>query len=249
MIVEFPVPLSQPMAVKSCAMGPSSQSRVVSFSTLGAALIGLAAGGTVRADITVGVEPFAVEPGDEIVSLASGFDDAGPTEELGETLAVPIGYSILDSFSVYASAFNGETAGLNAFVIQWSNTATATVGSALWSSSAPVIFSGSSNTLETFDTGGVVVNPADEYFLAFTGDYSEGEDDYGSLATTPYDSLPYSGGQEVDLAGTTYFVEPSNIVFEATFSAVPEPSTGALILGGLAGFALIHRRRLRSPLI
>jgi hypothetical protein len=224
-------------------MAPSSQSRVLSLSTLGIALLGLTAAGKVHADITVGVEPFTNEPGDEVVSFGSGFDDTGPPKYLGETLAVPTGYSILDSFSVYASAFNGETAGLNASLLEWSNTATATVGSALWSSSAPVVFSGFTNTLETFDTGGVIVNPADEYYLAFTDDDSKGEDDYGSLLTTPYDSIPYTGGQQVDLAGTTWFVEPSNIVFQATFSAVPEPSPSALILASVAGFALIHRQR------
>jgi hypothetical protein len=232
----------------SAAMRPSFPSRVLTFSSLGATLIGLTAVAAVRADITVGVEPFAFESGDEIVSLGTGFDGAGPTNELGETIAVPAGYSILDSFSVYASAFNGKTAGLNAFVIQWSNTATATVGSALWSSSAPVVFSGTTNTLETFNTGGVTLNPGDEYLLAFTGDHSEGENDDGSLLTTAFASLPYTGGQEVDRAGTTYFPEPSNIVFEATFSAVPEPAMGALVLGGLAGFAMI-RRRGRFPSI
>jgi hypothetical protein len=209
-----------------------------------AALIGLLSISAARADVTVGVSDFNL-------TAASGAGQFGfytsYSEDIivgiGETVAVPAGTNTLNSFSIYASSFFSYSgpSSLNAEVIQYSNVSGSPVGTALYSTSSPSanIPGDNSVTLLTFNTGGIQVNPADEYLLEFTqasGDVS-----------FPAENSTYNDGEEVILlngpspADGYYPQNGTNLYFQADFSSVPEPASLSLL--SLTGLGLLARRR------
>ncbi len=195
-----------------------------------AALFGLFWIGVARGDVIAGVDPFSASASVEVPGFFTLYGTVGDISGLGETVTVPSGNPVLNSFSIYATSEYGGEAGLNAQVFEWSTTTLSPVGSAIFSTGAPTIFTPGPEDpllLLTFDTGGIVLNPADEYLLEFTGDYSEGETDIAGIGSL---FSGYSGGVEVDMAAGNYYPQTTphvaNLDFSADFSAVPEP--GAL---------------------
>jgi len=203
-------------------------------------------------DVTVGVDPFSASASEEIPGFFTLYGSIGDINGLGETVTVPSGYPVLNSFSIYATSEYGGEAGLNAQVYEWSNATQSPVGSALFSSTAPTIYTPGTEDpllLLTWDTGGIVFNPADPYLLEFTGDYSQGETDIAGIGSL---FSGYSGGVEVDMAGGSYYPQTSphiaNLDFSADFSAVPEPGASALLIGAL-GVIAFWRPNTRSALV
>ena len=80
-------------------------------------------------DVTVGVDPFSASASEEIPGFFTLYGTIGDITGLGETVTVPSGNPVLNSFSIYATSEYGGEAGLNAQVYEWSNTTQSPVGS------------------------------------------------------------------------------------------------------------------------
>jgi hypothetical protein len=202
-------------------------------------LIGLLSISAAQGQDTIGVDPFG--PSYDAFSVG---EDQGPNPGLGETFTVPANYTVLDSTSIYVTTDFNADAGLDASVYQWSPASHTPVGSAIWSSTTPQIIPGSTFSityLETFDTGGVKLNPADDYIFEFTEDNSALVT--GEAAIDAVVDATYPNGVMVPFGNNIFLPQTgANLDFNATFSEAPEPSTWVLLLGGLGLVAFLRLR-------
>jgi PEP-CTERM motif len=208
---------------------------------LGTVLSLLSIGGA-QGQATIGVNPFAAT-----TNAFSVGDIGGSNPGLGETFTVPANNPVLEAIDLYATTDFDADAGINASVYQWSPGTNTPVGSSVWSSTTPQIVPGSTFStvyLETFSTGGVLLNPADDYifeFTAFNSALVTGEPAIDSVL-----DATYPNGVMVAFNNSTYLPQTgANLDFTASFTEVPEPSTWALLLSGL-GLVAFLRSRVRK---
>lgn len=204
-------------------------------------------------------------PDNEIPTWGLG---KGATATMGQTFFAPTGFSVLQSFSFWLSndpglAINPTALTFQAFVMQWDAANGHATGPVLYTSAAqsgPTAFSQRYN----FAATNTALDPSLQYvaFLSASpflgsitptdanavletsllGTYTGGAfvffdngSDFSALATTPWD---YTG-------------DPSyQSHFEATFtdaavSLVPEPSSIALLVSGLAAILIVAVKRKR----
>jgi hypothetical protein len=173
------------------------------------------------------------------------------TQTYGQTVTVPLGLPVLQSFSFEMQlpttlAFRGE-------VYAWDGTRAA--GPNLFESGVTSTSDGSVFQLITFNTGGITLVPGDVYVLfASSSKDNSGHSGGGSWGVTQFDDT-YAGGTSVyinngsDTAQWTsmaWDAVPGDMAFQATFasgSGVPEPSTALLFASGLIALALATLRR------
>jgi hypothetical protein len=220
--------------------------------------------GASQGQVTVGVSPFSPNPSDGSIWIQERFGNAQTViSGLGQVISVPAGNPVLNSFNVYAGSLNGGQAGLNAYLVQWSGAAP--VGDILWASSAPIIYNPGNNvsTLVTFNTGNLILNPANQYLIVYT--YVAGLPDSATIGYVEQlyaqqTQMLYTGGMEQTLAGGTCYVDnaygyPTDLDFTATFSpnntATDTPTMPlwgltvlAVLLAGLAGKSMPRQSAL-----
>lgn len=199
----------------------------------------------------------------QVTISASGSDQGGGTvynksdgiATQGQTFVTPDATNVwLNSFSMDLAHYTGAATSLNVYVIEWSTINTRPTGSALFTSNAVTTTTTyPSSATYTFNTGGLALDPAKTYMmLAFAPANASGGQDMVYLVP----GTSYSGGQALYLADTgmrpfsdittmPWTARTTDLVFSATFSAVPEPSTYAALagLGVLACAAYLRRHR------
>jgi hypothetical protein len=192
---------------------------------------------------TIGVSPFAPTDHADGINYSGGSNPA-----LDETFTVSDNDPVLNSVSLYTTTVTNAEAGLNASLYQWSQTTDTPVGSAVWSSTTPQTITASNDSipvLVTFATDGVQLDPADDYILEFTAYNSALVT--GTPAIFEVDQATYANGIFVAFGSNTYYPQTgSNLDFTASFTPTPEPSTWALLLGGLGLLAFWHQRMRRA---
>ena len=173
------------------------------------------------------------------------------TQTYGQTVTVPLGLPVLQSFSFELKlpatlAFRGE-------VYAWDGTKAA--GPDLFESGVTSTADSSVFQLITFNTGGIPLVPEGVYVLfASTSKENSGHSGGGIWGVTQFDDT-YAGGTTVYInngSDTTKWTSkdwatlPGDLAFQATFasgSGVTEPPTTLLFASALTGFAIVTRRR------
>lgn len=192
----------------------------------------------------------------------------GATATMGQTFFAPTGYSVLQSFSFWLSndpglALNPTALSFQAFVMQWDAANGHATGPVLYTSAAqsgPTAFSQRYNFVAT----NTLLDPSLQYvaFLSaspFLGNITP-TDANAVLETSLLGT--YTGGGFVFFDNGTDFAALSNTTwdytgdpsyqtrFEAKFtnaavSVVPEPSSIALLVSGLAAILVVAVKRKR----
>ncbi len=193
---------------------------------------------------TIGVSPFAPTSSAFSVGEAQGSNPG-----LGETFTVTDSNQVLNSITVYATTDFNADAGLDASVYEWSPITNTPVGSAVWSTTTPQTIPGSTFSipvLVTFPTGGVQLNPADDYIFEFTAYNSALVT--GEPAIFVVDQATYPSGFMVPFGGASYYPTPgANLDFYSQFRSNPRTLHMGVAAGraGSAGFlASAHAARL-----
>jgi hypothetical protein len=180
------------------------------------------------------------------------------TQTYGQTVTVPVGLPVLQSFSFEMElppplAFRGE-------VYAWDGTKAA--GPNLFESDVTSTTTGGNVfQLITFDTGGIALVPGGVYVLfASTSKDNSNHSGRGIWGVTQFDDT-YAGGTTVYINNGTdttkwtskpWATLPGDLAFQATFasgSGVTEPPTTPLFASGLIAFAIATQRRrlFRAP--
>jgi hypothetical protein len=195
---------------------------------------------------------------DEVDEWGSG-NDATPT--YGQTFTVPAD-NVLDSVTVEIENIGSTAISYQPYVYAWS-TATGPgsgeiTGSALFTgaiSTLPVT-SGFQNI--TINTGNLDLQSGQQYvvFLTTTTSSTSGLAYWGALTTNPYSGGAYVYSNYSTFSGLTNPWDPGSafdsntygsgddIAFSLDFSSAPEPSTDAMMIGGLMLLAFCARRKL-----
>ena len=190
--------------------------------------------------------------------IAPNFGTGGllPVETFGQTFKAPSSNLILDSVTFWIKDGAGtRPISFNGYLYAWNGSAAS--GSQLNTvTSSYTIANGSGLTAYTLNFGGVSLDPTKTYvaFAEATGNYPF-PPNLGSYSSFAGNLNSYSSGQFVysDNGGNlnnitqnwTTVTLGADLIFTAKFTAVPEPSTYAL-LGSGSLLCLVALRRRRS---
>jgi hypothetical protein len=179
---------------------------------------------------------------------SGGFYGSNTSSSTAQSFTVPVGTSVLESFSALMNPF-GSGGSMQGYVYSW-NSSTA-LGTQVWSGSVTVP-SVNSFSLYTFSNIDLTVTAGNQYMFVI-----------GNTATSGYLAIdfasdnPYSGGALYNLNyGTPYAggaMHPDSnydMSFSATFDngavVTPVPESTGLMMGGLvlcAGLVWYYRRQ------
>lgn len=191
---------------------------------------------------------FAASGHAEVIDTLSSWDmiynvnsfGEGATPTYGQTLTVPTD-NILQNFTFKLLQGGGNSTTIRFFVQQWAGNQV----------TGPVLFQTGSVTLlntgfyENYqvNTGGLTLTTGQQYGLFFTSFLDEnGFNDASLAAAHHHDTNPYVGGRFVfnnnahsfaALESTEWniqFLNSGDLAFQATFTSVPEPSSGVILL-------------------
>lgn len=190
----------------------------------------------------------------------SGFGEGSAVETVGQTVTVPFGEAVLNSFAFSIGNASANSGYLQAYVASWTGVAVDTV---LWSSSSFEVPVSGFNTYSF--TPGLTLTEGNQYvlFLSSLAVHDSVSEDL-TVAAFADVSNPYLGGSgfssAVSSIGSLTFpwdpltdVLGSDFAFSASFSAapsgVPEPSSMALMGLGMGIVGLIRCRRSKKAAV
>jgi hypothetical protein len=178
---------------------------------------------------------------------------APDTATYGQSFTVAAGDTQLTSFSMFLNG-TGASLTFRGYLAAWDG---AKATSLLYTSADTTISSGAGNQEFTF-TPNIAVTPGSQY-IAFLS-ISQLAAQPASTYTMPIrfglsDILP-GGGFFFQNNGTDFaslfannwsgFGESNDVAFKATFAAVPEPATWAMMIGGFGLAGMAARRRAKA---
>jgi hypothetical protein len=173
------------------------------------------------------------------------------TQTYGQTVTVPVGLPVLQSFSFELQL--PTTLGFRGEVYAWNGTRAA--GPNLFESGVTSTSDGGVFQLITLNTGGIALVPGSVYVLfASSSKDNSGHSGGGICGVTQFEDT-YAGGTTVYINNGTdtakwtskaWTTLPGDLAFQATFASgggVSEPSTTLLSASALIGLAIATQRR------
>lgn len=218
-------------------------------------LLALAASGSAGASTVI--DTRATWDGGSVYGtlLGEGGQNFVPVATYGQTFQVPADNSVLTGFNVWMQSvgpIDPDPMVFGMYVMAW--TGTRATGSLLYDSGPVTLGTGITWHDVSFNNLSLALQPNQSYvFILSASKYFNGREDTAYFAGMPFDA--YSGGalytlnnysdtskwttQDWDYGGGSW-----DLVFQAQFTAAPEPSSFALIGLGVLTLGLTRARRM-----